>query len=140
MREQIYRAEAATVSLPGRRGVAGVAHLDGLRRFIAFMETTERSFADGDGGDGDSAARVAALAALPDAAPFTGDDEVCAICQEGAPDAADEGDSGGGTAVALPCGHRYHRDCVATWLRGKPTCPACRAQPFSPQARAPAAR
>eukprot|EP00746_Dinoflagellata_sp_MGD_P017879 gnl/MRDRNA2_/MRDRNA2_141322_c0_seq1.p1 gnl/MRDRNA2_/MRDRNA2_141322_c0~~gnl/MRDRNA2_/MRDRNA2_141322_c0_seq1.p1 ORF type:complete len:273 (-),score=27.24 gnl/MRDRNA2_/MRDRNA2_141322_c0_seq1:302-1120(-) len=26
----------------------------------------------------------------------------------------------------LPCGHRFHRDCLRSWFQRKPTCPTCR--------------
>ena len=41
----------------------------------------------------------------------------CAICQS----EYEEGDE----LALLPCSHSYHKQCVATWLRDKPTCPAC---------------
>ena len=31
----------------------------------------------------------------------------------------------GATASALPCQHRFHRECVEDWLLRKPACPMC---------------
>lgn len=42
----------------------------------------------------------------------------CAVCQ----DAFAAGDA---TAV-LPCGHRFHSDCIAPWLDLHNSCPSCR--------------
>ena len=32
----------------------------------------------------------------------------------------------GGTVKLLPCGHQFHRRCVAKWIRTNNTCPVCR--------------
>nr|BAC15934.1 hypothetical protein [Oryza sativa Japonica Group]BAD31444.1 hypothetical protein [Oryza sativa Japonica Group] len=46
----------------------------------------------------------------------------CAVCLESY--------GGGDVLRALPeCGHLFHRDCIFTWLRRRPTCPVCRAPP-----------
>ena len=44
---------------------------------------------------------------------------VCAVCL----DCFAEGDS----LLVLPCGHRYHKDCVTNWLKEQFSCPSCRA-------------
>jgi len=46
------------------------------------------------------------------------DEEMCSICING----YDRGDQ----LVRLPCDHRFHRDCIASWLRIKRICPLCR--------------
>ncbi|KAF0717538.1 Aste57867_2246 [Aphanomyces stellatus] len=50
------------------------------------------------------------------------DDADCVICMS---DIRDEPSSSG---VALACGHRFHRACIASWLGRKSTCPTCRFQ------------
>jgi hypothetical protein len=42
----------------------------------------------------------------------------CCICLE----PAREGDS----CVALPCGHKLHASCGATWLAVRSVCPLCK--------------
>ena len=43
------------------------------------------------------------------------DDEMCAICL----------DSTASGAVALPCGHHFHADCIWKWIRVSARCPLC---------------
>jgi hypothetical protein len=33
----------------------------------------------------------------------------------------------GAEAKEMPCGHRFHGECIAEWLRTKDSCPVCRA-------------
>ena len=33
-----------------------------------------------------------------------------------------------GSRHTLGCGHMYHKECLATWLRSAHTCPMCRAE------------
>ena len=52
------------------------------------------------------------------------DEEQCALCAETI--------RTGQGVYRLPCGHSFHRrndECVGVgrWLRGRPTCPLCRA-------------
>ncbi|KZV39496.1 hypothetical protein F511_28160 [Dorcoceras hygrometricum] len=49
-----------------------------------------------------------------------GDEEICVVCQ-------DELGADGITA-ALDCRHRYHVECIKTWLTLKNCCPICRAE------------
>ncbi|CAE7472526.1 Dtx3l [Symbiodinium necroappetens] len=41
------------------------------------------------------------------------EEEICCICLEGH------------STVQLPCGHRYHAECLDQWLQRRPTCPTC---------------
>ena len=51
--------------------------------------------------------------------------DTCMIClleiETSAADAAAQG-------LFLPCGHKFHEDCVRSWLHSHVTCPICRAQ------------
>ena len=68
-----------------------------------------------------------AVASLPGTTPFAGED-TCFFCRaQPAPAGAQHKD-----AVALPCGHAFHRHCVAPWLQEKGTCPTCGGPFFIP--------
>lgn len=50
-------------------------------------------------------------------------EDVCCVCL----DAYSEGDR----IVALPCGHIFHKDCIAKWLtEQRRVCPMCKADPL----------
>ena len=42
--------------------------------------------------------------------------EECCICM----------DKGNNSWSMLPCGHKFHRECISMWLRSNQTCPICR--------------
>ena len=70
--------------------------------------------------NGASAAQIAGLprgpcVLSPDEAREPNEPPQCAVCLEEMP--------GGCDVIALPCGHRFHAGCIATWLKTKPSCP-----------------
>jgi len=46
------------------------------------------------------------------------EDDTCVICQELMP--------AGSKAKAMPCGHKFHDDCLITWVKKSNSCPSCR--------------
>lgn len=62
------------------------------------------------------------IAALPrkhrSEVTFQGEDELCPIDQQ-----SFESDC---TLLQLPCGHKYHEECLVQWLGHHGTCPICR--------------
>lgn len=57
----------------------------------------------------------------------------CASCTDDCPICLDPLGSFG-AAARLPCGHIFHRDCIARWLdRGCLTCPVCRMDAVHPK-------
>ena len=42
----------------------------------------------------------------------------CTVCMEPP--------SSGDSCVELPCGHRFHSDCIKPWFSAHDTCPTCR--------------
>ncbi|KAF0720097.1 Aste57867_565 [Aphanomyces stellatus] len=51
-------------------------------------------------------------------APTTNNQDECVICMRVLED-------GASPAVALPCGHLFHTDCISTWLNIRNVCPSC---------------
>lgn len=47
-----------------------------------------------------------------------GKDGLCPVCKDEF--------SAGNIATQLPCSHKYHTNCILTWLHVKNTCPVCR--------------
>jgi hypothetical protein len=52
------------------------------------------------------------------------EDNSCSICFDTM--------SNNGPLRTTPCGHKFHSECLNTWLRTKNTCPLCRAQVQAP--------
>lgn len=50
----------------------------------------------------------------------------CAVCLEHF--RAGRGGGGGGTLMQLPCGHKFHTNCLMPWLEANAHCPCCRMQ------------
>mmetsp|Transcript_27871 Transcript_27871/g.64756 ORF Transcript_27871/g.64756 Transcript_27871/m.64756 type:complete len:257 (-) Transcript_27871:111-881(-) len=46
------------------------------------------------------------------------EDDVCVVCQEAMP--------AGCKAKAMPCGHKFHDDCLSGWINKSNSCPVCR--------------
>ena len=43
-----------------------------------------------------------------------------------------QGHAKGDVILALPCGHDYHLECIAPWLRAKRICPLCKTPAVPP--------
>lgn len=46
------------------------------------------------------------------------EEDLCVICQEALP--------AGSKAKAMPCGHKFHDDCLVAWAKKSNSCPSCR--------------
>mmetsp|Transcript_167957 Transcript_167957/g.539448 ORF Transcript_167957/g.539448 Transcript_167957/m.539448 type:complete len:250 (-) Transcript_167957:40-789(-) len=46
------------------------------------------------------------------------EEELCVVCQEALPP--------GSKAKTMPCGHKFHDDCLLSWVKKSNTCPTCR--------------
>ncbi|KAI4328576.1 hypothetical protein L6164_020916 [Bauhinia variegata] len=86
----------------------------------AEYEALLQTLVDSDGGRrGAPPAAKSAVDALPTVKILSEDEAlVCAICK----DLVGVGD----IAKRLPCGHRYHGDCILPWLGSRNSCPVCR--------------
>jgi hypothetical protein len=99
---------AGAGAMPGSRGVMLVQHV------LVGGDGTGDLFSGGVGG-GVPPASKAAIAALREVrAEQEGD---CAICL----DAFDAGKE-------MPCGHRFHGECLDRWLGVHGSCPVCRSE------------
>lgn len=61
---------------------------------------------------------VAALPTVPTPEFAEGEDRACPVCLVDM--------TPGEPSRELPCGHRYHDECILEWLRTKNSCPVCR--------------
>ncbi|XP_031120158.1 E3 ubiquitin-protein ligase CIP8 [Ipomoea triloba] len=87
----------------------------------AGYEALLQNLAESDNGGrrGAPPASKTAIEALPTVVIKTELEElVCAICKDSV--------ITGETAKELPCGHRYHGDCIVPWLGSRNSCPVCR--------------
>lgn len=85
--------------------------------YEALLQTLAES--DGGGRRGAPPAAKSAVMDLPTVEVASEDDAlVCAICK----DTVNVGEM----AKKLPCGHRYHGDCIVSWLGSRNSCPVCR--------------
>jgi hypothetical protein len=50
----------------------------------------------------------------------TEEDKCCGICLDDMKN-----------ALCLPCGHKFHDECITGWIKTKGTCPTCLQQVFN---------
>mmetsp|Transcript_28801 Transcript_28801/g.77951 ORF Transcript_28801/g.77951 Transcript_28801/m.77951 type:complete len:250 (-) Transcript_28801:72-821(-) len=46
------------------------------------------------------------------------EEDICVVCQEAMP--------AGSKAKAMPCGHKFHDECLLSWVKKSNSCPTCR--------------
>merc|ERR1711988_1912631 len=46
------------------------------------------------------------------------EEDLCVVCQEAMP--------AGSKAKTMPCGHKFHDDCLLSWVQKSNSCPTCR--------------
>jgi hypothetical protein len=62
-----------------------------------------------------------------DGCSATAESDPCSVCQDAF--------VAGETFRRMPCGHTFHAECLAPWLKGHNTCPTCRHElPVEPPA------
>ncbi|CAN6481297.1 unnamed protein product [Victoria cruziana] len=108
------------VEFPGREGGR---YLGNPEDYVdaAGYEVVLQNLAENDGGTrkGAPPASRSAVLGLPTVLlGKDGENQLCAICKEGA--------SAGEKGRALPCRHVYHEECILPWLNSRNSCPVCR--------------
>ncbi|KAJ3673373.1 hypothetical protein LUZ60_006747 [Juncus effusus] len=122
--------------LPIMFGVLGSTENDQTERMVLLNPFTHSMvMLNGDagvlsavlGGDGGSGGSPPASKASIDALKTVKKEEngegesACVVCLEGLFEREEEG-----LVKEMPCGHKYHGDCIEKWLRIHGSCPVCR--------------